>query len=232
MIDPGGHTLGTPALAAAGGTVSYSGYLSDTGNLIVIDHGGGWQTRYMHLDRRDVATGNDVAQGAQIGTVGNSGTDTSGAHLHFEEKRNGTVVQVRFDDHLVPITWKYGEHFETSTNCNGPGDSRFYVDTFADAPGYASPGVEPSTGTLKKGTNYVFCRQWGPEVRIGSSFNHWWLKTDLDIGPKNQWVSAYYLTRWRTTRPRTTPAGISRTARSRPGQRAPGTPGRVAARPG
>ena len=32
-------------------------------------------------------------------------------------------------------------------------------------------------------------------MRVGSVFNHWWLKTDLDVGPANQWVSAYYLAR-------------------------------------
>ncbi|MEV4752492.1 hypothetical protein AB0K21_39565 [Streptosporangium sp. NPDC049248] len=39
---------------------------------------------------------------------------------------------------------------------------------------------------------------WGPKVQVGSDYNHWWLKTDLDSGDpwKNQWVSAYYLARW------------------------------------
>ncbi|TDD55433.1 M23 family metallopeptidase [Kribbella antibiotica] len=196
MVDPGGHTQGTAALAAAGGRVSYSGFLGETGNLIVIDHGGGWQTRYMHLDRRDVGLDDTVVRGQQIGLVGNTGSATTGAHLHFEEKKDGVVQQVRFDGHLVPITWNYFEHYETSNNCGGPGDNRFWVDTFADAPGYASPGAGASTGTLKKGTSYVYCRAWGPEVRNGASFNHWWLKTDLDIGPANQYVSAYYLSRW------------------------------------
>jgi hypothetical protein len=36
---------------------------------------------------------------------------------------------------------------------------------------------------------------WGPEVRVGSAYNHWWMKTDLDVGPAHQWVSAY-LSRW------------------------------------
>ncbi|GAA1689209.1 hypothetical protein GCM10009745_37710 [Kribbella yunnanensis] len=196
MVDPGGNTRGTTVLAAAAGRVSVSTFVADAGNMIVIDHADGWQTRYLHLDRRDVAVGNEVAQGAPIGLVGNTGSATTGAHLHFEEKQNGVVKQVMFDGHLVPITWSYGEHFETSANCSGPGDSKFWVDTFADAPGYASPGVEPSTGTLRKGTSYVYCRVEGPVVRVGDSYNKWWLKTDLDVGPANQYVSAYYLSRW------------------------------------
>src|SRR5262249_56491801 len=53
------------------------------------------------------------------------------------------------------------------------------------------------TGTVYQGTNYVLCKAWGREIRDGSgNYNHWWLKTDLDVGPANQWVSAYYLSRW------------------------------------
>jgi len=194
MVDLDGNTRGTPVLASAGGTVSASLNSTTGGQMVVIDHPGGWQTRYLHMDRRDVAVGNTVSQGTQLGVVGSTG-DSSGPHLHFEQKLNGVVQQAWFNGHAVPLTWSYGEHFETSANC-GAGDDKFWVDTFADAPGYASPGAGASTGTLKKGTNYVYCRQWGPEVRVGSSFNHWWLKTDLDIGPANQWVSAYYLSRW------------------------------------
>ncbi|WP_242108964.1 N-acetylmuramoyl-L-alanine amidase [Luteimonas aquatica] len=78
----------------------------------------------------------------------------------------------------------------------GPGDGKFWIDTFANAPGYGSPTSTAQTGTLNAGTNYVFCKAWGREIRNGTAFNHWWLKTDLDVGPAGQWVSAYYLSRW------------------------------------
>lgn len=73
----------------------------------------------------------------------------------------------------------------------------WWVDTFASAPGYSSPGGT-RTGTLYAGTNYVYCKVWGPVVQVGSAYNHWWLLTDLDTGNpwQNQWVSAYYLSRW------------------------------------
>lgn len=76
------------------------------------------------------------------------------------------------------------------------GTTRYWVDTFANAPVYASPTSTASTGTLNQGTNYVFCKTWGREIRNGSSYNHWWLKTDPDTGPAGQWVSAYYLSKW------------------------------------
>ncbi|WP_392958018.1 C40 family peptidase [Streptomyces sp. LN245] len=77
-----------------------------------------------------------------------------------------------------------------------PGGGRYWVDTFANASVYGSPTSTASTGTLYQGTNYVFCKTWGREIRSGSSFNHWWLKTDPDVGPAGQWVSAYYLSKW------------------------------------
>ncbi|GAB3669436.1 hypothetical protein GCM10027589_36950 [Actinocorallia lasiicapitis] len=117
MISVSGTTQGTPALASEGGRVTVSQFDGEAGNFIVIDHGGGWQTRYLHLDRRDVAVGNDVQRGRQIGLVGNTGSWTSGAHLHYEQKLNGVVVQATFNGHLVPVRWDYNQHFETSANC-------------------------------------------------------------------------------------------------------------------
>ncbi|MEW9553395.1 M23 family metallopeptidase [Nonomuraea sp. NPDC050783] len=197
MVSTSGATYGTPALASAAGTVVTSTYFSDAGNTIVVDHGGGWVTRYLHLAERAVGVGAFVAQGQQIGAVGNTGSATTGAHLHYEQRLNGAVVQATIDGHSVPVTWSYNQHFETSNNCGGSTPGRYWVDTFADAPGYSTPGGT-RTGTLNRGTNYVYCRVWGPVVESGGSYNHWWLKTDLDSGSpwQNQWVSAYYLSRW------------------------------------
>jgi hypothetical protein len=79
---------------------------------------------------------------------------------------------------------------------SGGGSSRYWVDTFANAPVFASPTSTTQTGTLNQGTNYVFCKAWGRQIGSGSAYNRWWLKTDPDTGPANQYVSAYYLSRW------------------------------------
>jgi hypothetical protein len=42
----------------------------------------------------------------------------------------------------------------------------------------------------------VFGKAWGREVASASSFDHWWSKTDPDVGPGGQWVSAFSLSRW------------------------------------
>ena len=85
-IDIDGVT-GDPVTAAGTGTVvqagaapaGYSGY----GNVVMIDHGGGIATLYAHLSRVDVALGQAVQQGHQIGAIGATGFAT-GDHLHFE----------------------------------------------------------------------------------------------------------------------------------------------------
>ncbi|MER5350990.1 C40 family peptidase [Kitasatospora sp. NPDC002551] len=76
------------------------------------------------------------------------------------------------------------------------GGGTYWVDTFANAPVYGSPTSTSSTGTLYQGTNYVYCKAWGREVSSGGGYNHWWLKTDPDVGSSGQWVSAFYLSRW------------------------------------
>lgn len=82
---------GTAIFAAAGGTVTYTGFDSDYGYNVVIDHGNGIKTRYAHASAMCVNTGDTVAQGDMIAVVGNTGRST-GNHLHFEVIINGTRV--------------------------------------------------------------------------------------------------------------------------------------------
>ncbi len=78
--------VGTPVLAAAGGTVIVSrssGWNGGYGLYVVVKHPNGTQTLYAHLSRTAVAVGNSVASGQVIGYVGSTGRST-GDHLHFE----------------------------------------------------------------------------------------------------------------------------------------------------
>lgn len=66
------------------GVVVFAGWSEyGYGNLVVIDHGNGWQSAYAHMSVANVTCGQSVAQGEIIGAVGNTGNST-GAHLHFE----------------------------------------------------------------------------------------------------------------------------------------------------
>jgi murein DD-endopeptidase MepM/ murein hydrolase activator NlpD len=82
---------GTVVHATAGGEVTFAGRSGDFGRLVVVDHGGGWETRYAHLKTVKVDPGNVVARGAKIGTVGRSGNAT-GDHLHYEVRHDGTPL--------------------------------------------------------------------------------------------------------------------------------------------
>lgn len=75
---------GNPIYASDSGVVVYAGWNDwGYGNMIVIDHGNGWQTLYAHLSGLNVDCGSAVAQGNLIGLFGSTGNST-GAHLHFE----------------------------------------------------------------------------------------------------------------------------------------------------
>jgi murein DD-endopeptidase MepM/ murein hydrolase activator NlpD len=82
-IDIAGR-LGNPIYAADHGVVVYAGWNDyGYGEMIVIDHGSGWQTLYAHLSVINVNCGQEVYQGDTIGLMGSTGKST-GPHLHFE----------------------------------------------------------------------------------------------------------------------------------------------------
>lgn len=77
-------SLGDAAYATDAGTVVYAGWNDwGYGNLIVLDHGNGWQSLYAHLLQVNVVCGQNVGQGEIIGLIGSTGNST-GPHLHFE----------------------------------------------------------------------------------------------------------------------------------------------------
>ena len=77
-----GASYGSPIYAAASGTVWIAGYSSSAGNWVVIDHGGGVLSVYMHASALYVSSGQYVSAGQSIAAVGSTGWST-GPHLHF-----------------------------------------------------------------------------------------------------------------------------------------------------
>jgi murein DD-endopeptidase MepM/ murein hydrolase activator NlpD len=89
--------LGAPIYAADSGVIVYAGWNNwGYGNMVVIDHGNGWQTLYGHLSQWNVSCGQSVLQGNIVGLAGSTGNST-GPHLHFEMNYQG----------VRPNPWNY-----------------------------------------------------------------------------------------------------------------------------
>jgi len=80
---------GTPVNAAGAGVVIYTGWLHGYGNVVILQHSGGYVTVYGHDRRNLVRDGEHVARGQEIGEIGATGRAT-GPNLHFE---------IRYDNH-------------------------------------------------------------------------------------------------------------------------------------
>ena len=90
-IDLGTGSENIPVYAAAAGTVITAGWSDSAGNWVVIDHGDGLVTKYMHHKEIYVEKGERVEKGQQIGLSGTTG-DSTGNHLHFQLEINGAAV--------------------------------------------------------------------------------------------------------------------------------------------
>ena len=90
-IDIGNAGYGAPIIAAADGVVSYADTLGGYGNCVIINHGNGISTLYGHGQAIHTTVGTKVKKGDLIMEVGSTGVST-GPHLHFEVRINGTNV--------------------------------------------------------------------------------------------------------------------------------------------
>jgi len=81
--------LNTPIYASRSGTVITASYNSSSGYYVVIDHGDGYRSTYMHMTYYIVSAGQRVSQGQTIGYCGSTGVST-GSHLHFGISQNGS----------------------------------------------------------------------------------------------------------------------------------------------
>ena len=86
-----GQSKGAPVRASNSGTVTFAGWRGGYGNFIIINHGGGIETCFAHNSSIMVSVGQQVEKGQQIAKVGSTGR-SSGCHVHFEIRVNGSAV--------------------------------------------------------------------------------------------------------------------------------------------
>ncbi|HYB94382.1 MAG TPA: M23 family metallopeptidase, partial [Vicinamibacterales bacterium] len=82
---------GDPVYVTADGKVTNASVAGNYGNLVVVDHGFGLETRYGHLSAFKVKVGQTVKRGDLVGLVGSTGR-TTGAHLHYEVRAGGRIL--------------------------------------------------------------------------------------------------------------------------------------------
>jgi hypothetical protein len=129
-----GQAWGRPVLASYAGKVTEAGINGSLGDRtpdnpdgprgrgggywVTIDHGGRWETQYLHLlEPPLVQVGQRVEQGEQIGLVGSTG-DSGAAHLHYEQHRGWQKVETYFDGSPSGITQDDHEYTVTRTSDN------------------------------------------------------------------------------------------------------------------
>ncbi|MEL7687312.1 peptidoglycan DD-metalloendopeptidase family protein [Citromicrobium bathyomarinum] len=118
--------MGAPIYATARGKVTFVGRRGGYGNVVEISHGQGLLTRYAHMSRFEAQVGDRVEAGAVIGAIGSTGRST-GPHLHFEVRVNGTAVNPRTFLELAPDVLKKARRNP------GPSSTRTAGNTQGDA---------------------------------------------------------------------------------------------------
>jgi len=112
--------VGSPVYATGDGIIKYAGRRGNLGNVVIIDHGFGFETLYAHLSRFEsgIKKGAKIERGQEIAKSGNTGL-TEGPHLHYEIHLNGTPVdplQYLFTDTTPEEYTMFREIAETNTN--------------------------------------------------------------------------------------------------------------------
>lgn len=137
-------------IAFADGVVTYAGANGGYGNVVYIDHGNGYQTRYAHQKYLNVKVGQAVKKGDVLGYMGTTGNST-GNHVHFEVRINGNTVN--------PYDYVFnGKTINSTTDYTGVITYQAYANKWLPEVnkcdntdnGYAGIGKEPITGLRAK----------------------------------------------------------------------------------
>jgi Peptidase family M23 len=148
---------GTVTRVANEGNVSY-------GRWIEISHGSGFTTRYAHLSVQAVSVGQAVRIGQRIGAVGSTGGST-GPHLHYEQRLNGSAVRAKFNG--AGALYFGTRNYTSQNSCGAAADIIGHVNT-AGAPLTVRAGASTNTaavGSVADGaTVRIICQKRGESI--------------------------------------------------------------------
>lgn len=168
---------GEPALASAAGVVE-NAYTSNEEHRVLLDHGGGWKTHYVHLEQvPPLSIGQKVSEGEQIGRISNSGEGDVAMHLHYNQEKhpaanpNRPAEPVEFNGSPIDTNaantddwgdWPGGEEL-TSLNCPGNSFLQFKQDGKLHQLEYKSGTGQVSIDRFKsdaKGLTHRWSGEW------------------------------------------------------------------------
>ncbi|MFC7439825.1 peptidoglycan DD-metalloendopeptidase family protein [Laceyella putida] len=156
---------GDTVVASASGKVTTVRDLGSTsyGKYVVIDHGGGWTTLYAHLNSFSVSVGQLVSMGQKIGTVGSTGGST-GPHLHFEERLNGTAQKIVWNG--AQILYYGTKNYTSKNSCSSGVTGTVHTDTGLSVNVRSGPGTGYSiVGSVADGQSVTIqCQKRGETV--------------------------------------------------------------------
>ena len=148
---------GTPVVAARGGRIAVVGDGGSYGNVVYLDHDGGLQSRYAHLDRfaPDLKQGQQVAAGDVIGFVGTTGRST-GPHLHFEMLQGG--------EHIDPFSLGGGGVLAASDAVEALTDQIIRVESAGNANARNALSTATGLGQFIESTWLRMMRDYRPDL--------------------------------------------------------------------
>lgn len=160
------NDAGDTVVASAGGKVITRRDLGNTsyGKYLVIDHGNGWTSYYAHLSSFSVSEGQSVSKGQKIGAVGNTGGST-GDHLHYEQRLNGSYQSVYFDG--VKAYYWGTKSYKSQNSCGSSGNATGTINTSGGPLNVRSgPGTGYAiVGTVNDGQKVtIYCQKNGETV--------------------------------------------------------------------
>lgn len=157
---------GDRVVASASGTVTRVGNTGGTsyGRWIEISHGNGFTTRYAHLSAQLVSQGQQVRQGQRIGRVGSTGGST-GPHLHYEQRHNGSAIRVSFNGQQA---YYFGtRNYRSRNDCGGASGHPGVINTSgANLNVRSGPGTGyAAIGSLADGAHVTIrCHKYGQRI--------------------------------------------------------------------